>query len=403
MRHMDMYPGVCSLVVVCVLFPSLVLLGCASAPGSSQVVTDKLVQRAIAGDADAQLKLGQHYYSGKGVTQSYPDAYSWFSKAADQGNLPAIGNLCYMNMKGEGTPLDYGKARAACERGVAKGDAVSESYLAAMYDEGYGVPKDYDKALSLYLQAAEQGNVYGERAVCQMYYWGYGTRRDYAVATNWLHQAAAQGDPIAEYLLGRMYYYGHGMSKDYKEAAVFYARAAEKGLTEAEIDLAGLYTSGHGVDKDRDKAVALLEKALAQGNPLAGCRLARMHFYDGDPAVDDARAMQLFDAGVKIGDRECMNAKSWLLSTTSKTQLRDPVTATALAKQALEHDPGFWSFMDTLAAAYASEGRFDLAMDEEQSALAKIPTDPDHAEERDKLAKRLALFTDGIAYTDPTH
>ena len=57
---------------------------------------------AEKGNAQAQSKLGECYYHGKGVAQDYVQAVSWFRKAAEQWFVPAqfqMG-LCYANGAG---------------------------------------------------------------------------------------------------------------------------------------------------------------------------------------------------------------------------------------------------------------------------------------------------------------
>ena len=53
----------------------------------------QLKEKANQGDADAQKKLGDCYYLGKGVTKDYEQAEYWYWKAADQGNEDAELNL----------------------------------------------------------------------------------------------------------------------------------------------------------------------------------------------------------------------------------------------------------------------------------------------------------------------
>ena len=49
--------------------------------------------KAEAGDAEAQVKLGDMYYFGRGVPKDYTQAVSWYRKAAQQGYAKAQYNL----------------------------------------------------------------------------------------------------------------------------------------------------------------------------------------------------------------------------------------------------------------------------------------------------------------------
>jgi len=66
------------------------------------------------GNADAQLALGQLYFYGRGLAQSFGDAAEWFQRAADKGH-----------------PLAF--------------------YLVgAMYEEGWGVGRDLVQSFKWY-------------------------------------------------------------------------------------------------------------------------------------------------------------------------------------------------------------------------------------------------------------
>ena len=69
----------------------------------------------------AQNNLGDAYEYGKGVEQSYEQAFYWYSKAAE------------------------------------KGVAIAQHSLALFYQDGKGVGKDDDKAIYWYRQAIKNG------------------------------------------------------------------------------------------------------------------------------------------------------------------------------------------------------------------------------------------------------
>lgn len=58
---------------------------CVAAWGQDLSFSEAL-KRANAGDADAQLALGNAYYEGSaGLQQSYTEAMKWYLKAAEHG------------------------------------------------------------------------------------------------------------------------------------------------------------------------------------------------------------------------------------------------------------------------------------------------------------------------------
>ncbi|MBQ6647668.1 MAG: sel1 repeat family protein, partial [Muribaculaceae bacterium] len=58
--------------------------------------------KAIEGDAEAQLCLGDCYYEGDGMEKDYTQAVFWYFKAAEQGNVDAAYNLGVSYSLGEG-------------------------------------------------------------------------------------------------------------------------------------------------------------------------------------------------------------------------------------------------------------------------------------------------------------
>ena len=57
--------------------------------------------------ANAQCELGDCYYYGKGVTQSYKDAVKWYRLAAERGHARAQCNLGFCYEKGYGVTQSY--------------------------------------------------------------------------------------------------------------------------------------------------------------------------------------------------------------------------------------------------------------------------------------------------------
>ena len=62
------------------------------------------------GNIYAQIFLGEKYYLGLNVVQSYTESANWYKKAADQGSATAQNILGAMNEKGKGVAKDYVKA-----------------------------------------------------------------------------------------------------------------------------------------------------------------------------------------------------------------------------------------------------------------------------------------------------
>tara|TARA_B100001013_G_C24576977_1_gene428991 strand:- start:53 stop:562 length:510 start_codon:yes stop_codon:yes gene_type:complete len=120
------------------------------------------LNKAEAGDVEAQTSLGWMYAKGEGVAEDYAEAFKWFRKAADQGY------------------------------------AEAQYILGLNYYTGLGVPKDNVEAVKWFRKAAEQGHSNGQFDLGVMYYNGEGARKDIVEAYKWLNLSAAQGNEEAK-------------------------------------------------------------------------------------------------------------------------------------------------------------------------------------------------------------
>ena len=91
---------------------------------------------------------------------------------------------------------------------------------------------------------------------------------------------------------------------------------------------------------------------------------------------------------------QAYSSSAWLLATCPDNSVRNPELAIERAKQAIElsgKDDAVG--LDTLAAAQASAGEFDLAAESVARALELAPAD-----ERNVYQERLELYQNGTAY-----
>ncbi len=181
------------------------------------------------GYAPAQLYLGMMYALGRGVPQGYPEAFKWFSLAAEQGNAQAQYALGSMYYEGRGVPQVYSEAFKWFSLAAEQGDAAAQNSLASMYIDGKAVPQDYAEALKWVRMAAEQGDADAQNNLARMYALGRDVPQDYAEALKWVRMAAEQGNAAAQNSLGMMYFNGQGVAKDNVQAHMWYNLAAAQG------------------------------------------------------------------------------------------------------------------------------------------------------------------------------
>jgi TPR repeat protein len=141
-----------------ILTLSLFCLLAAPAWGYLGVPFEDLKKAAEAGDPESQNKIGVLFAQGIGLPKDKAAAFYWYKKAADAKYPPAMWNLAFMYVRGEG-----------------------------------GVKEDMATAFSLFKESAELGHADAQFDLSYMYLQGIGTKLDRAEGMKWLERAAAQG------------------------------------------------------------------------------------------------------------------------------------------------------------------------------------------------------------------
>ncbi|MBW8002787.1 MAG: sulfatase-like hydrolase/transferase [Planctomycetes bacterium] len=92
-----------------------------------------------------------------------------------------------------------------------------------------------------------------------------------------------------------------------------------------------------------------------------------------------------------------LNALAWILSTTDNKEIRNPPEAVKFAKKACElvnyKSP---ELLDTLAAAYAADGKFDKAINTAEKAI-NLANENEKGELADMISERLILYKKGLS------
>ncbi len=110
------------------------------------------------GRLDAMHSVAHTYlYGVGGVTKDHDAAFSWFTRAAENGCPQAMYHLGMCNANGYGTPVDKAAAAAWYRKSAERGDEDAMYELAKRLETGDGVPIDMDEALNWYREAAGRG------------------------------------------------------------------------------------------------------------------------------------------------------------------------------------------------------------------------------------------------------
>lgn len=89
--------------------------------------------------AYGQNLLGQLYESGRGVEKNYPEAISWYTKSAEQGNPKAQNNLGRIYRIGISVKIDYPVALFWYKKAAGQGNADARDNYLDLYNSIYGL------------------------------------------------------------------------------------------------------------------------------------------------------------------------------------------------------------------------------------------------------------------------
>lgn len=269
----------------------------ASAQNSSNVIKD-VIAKAEAGSSQHQAQLGQAYFMGIGISKDYGEAYKWYQKAADQGNIKGLKGAGRCLFEGLGCEQDIPKAQEYFRIAINAGQTEVLLALGNYYWEGKFVAKDDKKAFGYYKRGAEKGEEECQYMLARMFLLGEGTDenlgqaiiwyekaanagvamamsqlgtiyreikevRNYDKATYWNQKAVDVKHPRGMFNLGLQYLNGEGVTKNTKTGIEYIERAANMKDLKAINYLGYMAMNGVSMAKDRDKARAWFNKALA--------------------------------------------------------------------------------------------------------------------------------------------
>lgn len=226
-----------------------------------------LIEKAEAGDADAQVELGNKYYKGLDVEKNHDLSVEWCRKSADQGNPRGQNAMGVMYQYGYGLEKSFSEAlnwyRKAAEQLYDK----ALYHLGIMYKHGYGVKQNHEDAFGWCMKAAELEYAPAQAEVGWMYSNGCGVKQNNKQAFAWYHKAAKQGNSRAQNNLGVMHRRGAGVKQNNEEAVAWFRKAIEQKSARAQFNLGLMYINGTGVEKDYIQAQELFRSAALSQQP----------------------------------------------------------------------------------------------------------------------------------------
>ena len=125
------------------------------------------------GEEEAQYKLGECYYFGRGVTEDEVESIIWYEKAARQGNVNSMARLAKMYYSAR--HRDYAKAFKWAKQGVEHDNYECHFILGKCYYFGHETEVDADSAFKHFKEAAYRDVVGAGLFLATCYRKGIGT------------------------------------------------------------------------------------------------------------------------------------------------------------------------------------------------------------------------------------
>lgn len=233
------------------------------------------VRRAAEqGDALAQLKYGLALREGLGGTEDQNAATEWFRRSAEQGNATAQLVMGRSHIRGTGgLAIDPTEGARYLELAAQQGQADAQLELGQMYMAGRGVPKNEKKGADWIEKAAFQRNPKAYFPYAEIFRKGTGRRAYDRIALSWMEMAADAGDSRAMRHLGLMNLEGTRMLYS---APYWFKRAIEAGNWKAAYNLAEMHDKGVEVNQDFSEAARYYQIAADNGDERAIARLSEL-------------------------------------------------------------------------------------------------------------------------------
>nr|XP_035921678.1 protein sel-1 homolog 2 isoform X12 [Halichoerus grypus] len=282
----------------------------------------KQAKKNFTDEGDQLFKMGIKILQQSKSQKQKAEAYMFFAKAADMGNLKAMekmadallfGNFGMQNITAAiqlyESLAKEGSYKAQNALGFLSSYGIGMEYNQAKVSLGQlhligrkGLDQDYYKALYYFLKAAKAGSANAMAFIGKMYLEGNAAApQNNATAFKYFSMAASKGNAIGLHGLGLLYFYGKGVPVNYAEALKYFQKAAEKGWPNAQFQLGFMYYSGSGVWKDYKLAFKYFYLASQSGQPLAIYYLAEM-YATGTGVLRSCRtAVELYKGVCELG------------------------------------------------------------------------------------------------------
>ncbi|WP_157489356.1 tetratricopeptide repeat protein [Lysobacter sp. Root916] len=219
-----------------------------------------------------------------------------------------------------------------------------------------------------------------------------------------IQRKAEDGDPLAQVTFGTMLYTGKlsdWVPQDKVRGMTLLVQASEGGNVAAATLVAGELIAGDDLPKGQPipperlaRALPHLRRSAEGGHAMAMSELSLLYFNGAAGLKRDCRQADEWIARAEdAGYEDARNNRVWNLAVCPIPEQRDPARALALAQRMIEEQDRLGAAeLDTLAAVYAANGRFDEAVALQKRALIKFE-DPAETQTPKRARERLKAYS----------
>ncbi|MCV2866058.1 tetratricopeptide repeat protein [Albidovulum sediminicola] len=327
---------------------AVMILDTQGSPEMDRLAAQMLTEAANARVTGAARELGALYEIGRGVPQDFEQAAIYYRIAGSEGDAESAFSLARLyadNLISDGAQeaaLNLAKlGLITLLSDVNQGRCSALVTVARLYEEGDLVAANEQAAAAWYEAAASTGNARAMAAIARRYYGGIGVEPNVQLAIQWWRRAAELGSMDAKANIGMIYATGDGVEPNAQEATRWLTEAAQGGNVSAMVHLASLYRgelSALAVSQaDPEQAYFWTERAYAADPTRVSVimNLARALISGEGTALDPARAFNLFNQAMRLGNRSALREMASAYLNGNGVE-RNPERALQIFRQAAE-------------------------------------------------------------------
>lgn len=250
------------------------------------------------------------------IENKFEEAFELYEKVAQNGDAYAKWRLAYAYANGDGTDLDYDKAKQLLEEAAKEGCEEAQCDLACSKMYGWlGYEIDVEEGMkTLKTLASKSKNAYVLSRYAKDIYHGWNFEEDEEKAERILNKIENKDNDLYLQLMGEIYENGgEKIERNIPKAIEYYTKSFEQGRKGSAENLGNIYKNGNDdIEKDIKKAIDWYNKGVEGNSTSCMLQLARIYLSEDTLYKDlhsESKAIDMIKKAAKHGDSD---AYKWL-------------------------------------------------------------------------------------------